>query len=984
MDDSQVIIGGHSEQRIGMSLSAVIRRIIWLCMLPLVLFAATFATYEVSSIHDHLDAQAKILAENISVSIDNAINSRIDALAVLSQSPLLDDMSRWSDFHREAQGFYRSFGTHVTISDMGTPNRMLLNTRVSFGTELPLMPTPKGRVALQIALETGTPAVGDLFIGPVSNEPLVAIAVPVTREERVKFVILTIIDRSFFQKLVDHVALPLDWAVVIKDGEGDTIASVMQNPLAEPSTRARVGSKVSQWTVAIELPVYARWQPIVTAGGALLAAIIGVTIVGFVGGRLAGHRLRKSVASLVEPAAPGAPPPAILEIAAARQLLNEAAEKRAAADEVLRRFELLANHSRDIILFLNFQTGRILEANAAAGKAYGYSREELLALTIKDLRAPGMLAQTDEQMMTAFESGIQFETVHRRKDATTFPVEVSSQGAIIGGMQTLISVIRDITERKEAEEGLQTTLLRFYAIFSGLRSAILLVKNEARVEYANQAFCDYFRLKESSAALKNLTAPEMIAKIKNVYLKPDDAIVRISEIVNRARPVIAEEVAMQDGRTCLRDFIPLFVGGKPYGRLWHHLDISDRKKAEESLARLNENLEATIKKRTEDLHAANRALEERATQLRALAGQLTAAEQRERKHLAKILHDGLQQYLVAARMRMEVLAGEITDYTVRQGALAVEGLLGESINVSRSLAAELSPPILHDGGILAGMEWLSRFMANKHGLRVNLTMEMDSLILSENVKIFLFEAVRELLLNVVKHAKVGSAKVHVRQNDAGHLQITVSDQGTGFDVATALHIQDGATGFGLFSIYERISLIGGQFEIQSSLGNGATFSLITPLSVHEAVPSSFTLQHRGSYQAVPAGSSKSSGKIRLLLADDHAAVREGLASLLGQEADFEIVGQASDGLEALELAGKLFPDVILMDISMPGMNGIDATRVIHEQHPDIRIIGLSLYQEEERAEGMLDSGAVFYLTKSSPPANLKAAIRSSMRAINDN
>jgi DNA-binding NarL/FixJ family response regulator len=84
------------------------------------------------------------------------------------------------------------------------------------------------------------------------------------------------------------------------------------------------------------------------------------------------------------------------------------------------------------------------------------------------------------------------------------------------------------------------------------------------------------------------------------------------------------------------------------------------------------------------------------------------------------------------------------------------------------------------------------------------------------------------------------------------------------------------------------------------------------------------------------------------------------------------------------LAGKLLPDVILMDISMPRMNGMDATRAIHQRHPDIRIIGLSLYQEEERAKAMLDSGAALFLTKSGPPAELKAAIRSIMQERQNN
>jgi PAS domain S-box-containing protein len=129
--------------------------------------------------------------------------------------------------------------------------------------------------------------------------------------------------------------------------------------------------------------------------------------------------------------------------------------ERKKAEEYLRRFELLSEHSRDIILFMGREDGRILEANAAAVRAYGYSREELLSLTIRDLRARDTLGLTAEQMAQADARGILFETNHRRKDGSIFPVEVSSQGAKIGGARTLISIIRDITERKYAEEALR-------------------------------------------------------------------------------------------------------------------------------------------------------------------------------------------------------------------------------------------------------------------------------------------------------------------------------------------------------------------------------------------------------------------------------------------------------------------------------------------------------------------------------------------------
>ena len=129
--------------------------------------------------------------------------------------------------------------------------------------------------------------------------------------------------------------------------------------------------------------------------------------------------------------------------------------ERKRAEEALRRFELISQHSRDIILFMGHKDGRILEASAAALQAYGYSRDELLALTIQDLRAPDTQNLTADQMAQANAGGILFETIHRRKDGSTFPVEVSSQGATIAGVRTLISIIRDITERRQSEEALR-------------------------------------------------------------------------------------------------------------------------------------------------------------------------------------------------------------------------------------------------------------------------------------------------------------------------------------------------------------------------------------------------------------------------------------------------------------------------------------------------------------------------------------------------
>lgn len=145
--------------------------------------------------------------------------------------------------------------------------------------------------------------------------------------------------------------------------------------------------------------------------------------------------------------------------------------ERARAEQVLRRYELLAQHSRDTILFMQ-RDGKILEVNHAACATYGYRREELLSLTIFDLRPPNTLPEASWRMAEADAGGVLFESIHRRKDGSTFPVEVSSQGATIAGTRTLISVIRDITQRKHAENALRASELRYRSLFKNMLNGV--------------------------------------------------------------------------------------------------------------------------------------------------------------------------------------------------------------------------------------------------------------------------------------------------------------------------------------------------------------------------------------------------------------------------------------------------------------------------------------------------------------------------------
>ena len=161
--------------------------------------------------------------------------------------------------------------------------------------------------------------------------------------------------------------------------------------------------------------------------------------------------------------------------------------------------------------------------------------------------------------------------------------EVRPWYAVDGAVGGVVIFTEDITERRRAEEELRTTSERFYSILANQPAGVLLVAEEDRVEFANQAFCDQFDLAVSPSALQGLASQEIIQQIRRLYEDPDQAIDRIRDIVRNRQPVQAEEVPMHGGKALLRYYTPIQVNGKPYGRLWHHLDISDRKKAEEEL-----------------------------------------------------------------------------------------------------------------------------------------------------------------------------------------------------------------------------------------------------------------------------------------------------------------------------------------------------------------------------------------------------------------
>ena len=473
-----------------------------------------------------------------------------------------------------------------------------------------------------------------------------------------------------------------------------------------------------------------------------------------------------------------------------------------------------------------------------------------------------------------------------------------------------------------------------------------------------------------------------------------------------AHPITITDVAVEPSlaeglrRTVLDEgiramaFIPLLSAGRLIGKFMVYQDSAheftqvelqlcqtiasqvafaiERMRSEESLRRAKDELERRVAERTSELQT-------RADQLVRLASELTRAEQRERQRLAKVLHDHLQQLLVSAKMSLEAFgmrAGGADNPLIERGQRCLE----EAVDVCRSLTVELSPPILHEGGLAGGLEWLARWMQDTHGLTVELAIDPRVDPLREDVRTVVFGAARELLFNVVKHAKVPRAALELSCPGERELCVTVTDEGDGFDPQSVL-TRPGApdTGFGLVEIRERLALMGGRLEVESAPGRGARLTIVMPRGVDTAGAAAHprheqAARHSGaSSPAVRQGARHD--RLRVLVVDDHAVLREGLCMLLLEEPQLEVVGEASDGVEAVERAHALQPDVVLMDFSMPRMNGVEATRRITSELPHVKVIGLSMYDEADRARAMLEAGAVAYLSKNGKARALIELIR---------
>ncbi len=410
-------------------------------------------------------------------------------------------------------------------------------------------------------------------------------------------------------------------------------------------------------------------------------------------------------------------------------------------------------------------------------------------------------------------------------------------------------------------------------------------------------------------------------------------------------------------------------------------ELSERKQIEDRLRLLTGTLEERVKERTQELATSY-------TRLRALATDLTIAEQTERRRLAAELHDYLAQLLVVTRMKIGQLLKQDHDQDVRKTLQDADQLLLQSLDYTRSLVSELTPQALYESGLCTALRWLADQMRSQQILTVEVSLDTPELPLPEADAVLLFHSIRELLFNVLKHGKTDRASVSVRYAQ-NVLSITVSDHGCGFD---ASRMSDDR--FGLLSIRERMAALGGSFDLQSEPGKGTVASLHLPFTTtgekvetqvtrEEAPKTEFSPALRRSPE--PGAATSALGEtdivtpLRVMIIDDFDLISKSLRSYLEQYDDVTVIGEASTEAQGIQLACALNPDVVIMDMHMPGLDGAQSTRLLLKERPDIVVIGLSLQTDSDMAKCMLDAGAAAFVAKDTAAEELYATLRAATR-----
>jgi PAS domain S-box-containing protein len=483
------------------------------------------------------------------------------------------------------------------------------------------------------------------------------------------------------------------------------------------------------------------------------------------------------------------------------------------------------------------QRGRFIDVNECMCQMLGYTREEILNLTPCDIFDEEAKKTIPDLIRRIEQSGrMLFETIVVRKDRQPVPVEVSVNTLELHDRRMTLSVVRDLSARKQTQDPLCRSKDQLQEEVRTQTEELREMVDRLQDEMARRMLAEG-KLRKHSQMLEAFFQ-DTITPL--AFLDRHFNFVRVNEAYAQAGgkapdyfigknhfALYPHEENEAIFKQTVRTQQPYYAYAKPFTYPdqpergvtywdWRLTAVcNDLGEVQFLVLSLDD-----VTERQNAVHE----LEHRARQLRKLALELSETEDRERKRLAEILHDDLQQTLAAAKFQLSVLDGRLRgDKDLKETVGRVKQMLKDAIEKSRSLSHELGPPMLAQSSLDDTFEWLAHQMETKHGLVVHVQTRGGTDSPSGPVGTFLYKAAREILFNVVKHAKVSEASLRL-QRVRNQLRLTISDKGQGFDLQSLVE----TAGFGLLSVRERAESLGGRMRIRSALGKGSTFLIAVP------------------------------------------------------------------------------------------------------------------------------------------------------------
>jgi PAS domain S-box-containing protein len=384
-----------------------------------------------------------------------------------------------------------------------------------------------------------------------------------------------------------------------------------------------------------------------------------------------------------------------------------------------------------------------------------------------------------------------------------------------------------------------------------------------------------------------------------------------------------------------------------------------------------------------ELVEANQALRSNEESLRQLSARLLKLQDEERRHIARDLHDITGQKLALQSIELsQVLNRKPTGLDAESRRILSECAtlskqIGEEI---RTLSYLLHPPLLDELGLSSAVKWYAEGFERRTGIRVEVDIASDFVRLPSDVEVTLFRVIQESLTNV--HRYSGSQKAYVRvKSTSNAIEVQIGDFGKGMrrEMLNSTTGTVAPLGVGIQGMAERMRQLAGKLEITSRVSQGTLVTATLPRSnLQVTIPSESATGNAlssSSRLTEAPGLKRSILRKQILLADDHEMLRRGIRTMLQTETDWEICGEAIDGQDAVDQTIALRPDLVILDINLPVLNGLAAAREILRNRPQTKILFFTVHDSDQTVKEIHAAGAHGYVSKSKGSDDLLRVVK---------